>query len=300
MPSKAFVDTYCVTCHNQRLKTAGLAIDTLDVTNVAADSPAWEKVVVKLRAGLMPPAGMPRPQPAAIETFTSALETALDRAADAHPDPGRTETFHRLNRAEYQNAIRDLLALDVNLTTLLPADEISYGFDNIAGVLKLSPLLIERYLGAARRCRASRWGLRARPTATSTACPTSSIRMCASRACRWGRAAAPASTTSLPRDGEYVIKARLGRGVDYDVPHFLGAQQLEISVDGAAGAGVHPAGDPGGAAESRARRWIKGGRRRRSTGRRAPRCRPREISTPTGWSRFRSRPACTRFARPSR
>ena len=233
VPSKAFVDSYCVTCHNQRLKTAGLAIDSLDVTNVAADSPAWEKVVVKLRAGLMPPAGMPRPQPAAIESFTSALETALDRAADAHPDPGRTETFHRLNRAEYQNAIRDLLALDVNLTTLLPADEISYGFDNIAGVLKLSPLLIERYLGAARKVSRLALGTPGPPNGDVYRVPDQLDQDVRLEGMPMGTRGGTRVDYVAPRDGEYVIKARLGRGVDYDVPHFLGAQQLEVSVDGA-------------------------------------------------------------------
>jgi len=143
-PSKAFVDTYCATCHNQRLNTAGLAFDKLDVANVAAHAQEWEKVVVKLRAGLMPPSGVRRPEQSVIDSFASSVEAALDRAAEADPNPGRTEPFHRLNRAEYQNAIRDLLALDVDGGTLLPTDEVSYGFDNIAGVLKLSPLLTER------------------------------------------------------------------------------------------------------------------------------------------------------------
>ncbi len=150
-PSTEFLTSYCVTCHNQRLKTGGLVLDTLDVTNVAADAATWEKAVVKLRAGLMPPSGARRPQQASIDQFTASLETALDRAAAAHPDPGRTEPFHRLNRAEYQNAVRDMLSLDIDATALLPTDEISYGFDNIAGVLKLSPLLTERYLNAAQK-----------------------------------------------------------------------------------------------------------------------------------------------------
>src|SRR6185369_16799579 len=146
-----FLNTYCVTCHNERTKTGGLALDSLDVANVAAGAATWEKAVVKLRAGLMPPSGARRPPQAVIDSFASSLETALDRAAAERPNPGRTEPFHRLNRAEYQNAVRDLLSLDVDATTLLPADEISYGFDNIAGVLKLSPLLTERYLTAAQK-----------------------------------------------------------------------------------------------------------------------------------------------------
>jgi hypothetical protein len=151
VPSKAFLATYCITCHNQRLKTGGLALDTLDVENVGKDAEVWERAVVKLKAGLMPPAGLPRPQPPVIDGFTASLEAALDRAAAANPNPGRTEPFHRLNRAEYQNAVRDMLSLDIDASALLPTDEISYGFDNIAGVLKLSPLLTERYLNAAQK-----------------------------------------------------------------------------------------------------------------------------------------------------
>ena len=151
VPSKAFLTTYCITCHNQRLKTGGLALDALDVADVGKDAEVWEKAVVKLKAGLMPPAGLPRPQQTVIDGFTASLETALDRAAAANPDPGRTEPFHRLNRAEYQNAIRDLLGIEVDASQWLPTDEISYGFDNIAGVLKLSPLLTERYLNAAQK-----------------------------------------------------------------------------------------------------------------------------------------------------
>ena len=123
----------------------------MDVTNVAAHAPSWEKVVVKLRAGLMPPSGIRRPAQPVIDEFASSVEAALDLAAEADPNPGRTESFHRLNRAEYQNAIRDLLSLDLDTTALLPTDEVSYGFDNIAGVLKLSPLLTERYLNAAQK-----------------------------------------------------------------------------------------------------------------------------------------------------
>jgi hypothetical protein len=150
-PSKAVVDQYCVTCHNERLKTAGLALDALQMSDIGARAPVWEKVVVKLRAGLMPPAGMPRPDKAALDRFTSSLESVLDRAAAANPNPGRTGNLHRLNRTEYQNAVRDLLAVDIDFAELLPADDVSYGFDNIGGILKLSPLLTERYLSVAQK-----------------------------------------------------------------------------------------------------------------------------------------------------
>ena len=105
----------------------------------------------KVRTGLMPPSGRPRPDMATHDAFVNWVESELDRAAAAHPNPGRTETFHRLNRAEYKNAIRDLLDLDVNVDSLLPPDDASYGFDNIAGVLKMSPTLMERYLAAAQK-----------------------------------------------------------------------------------------------------------------------------------------------------
>src|SRR5580765_5451133 len=151
VPPREFLNSYCVTCHNQRAKTAGLMLDTLDVTDVAAAAATWEKAVVKLRAGLMPPAGARRPAPAVVDAFAASLEAALDRAAGAHPNPGRTEPFHRLNRAEYQNAVRDLLSLNVDVASLLPADDVSVGFDNIASVLTVSPTLMDRYLAAAQR-----------------------------------------------------------------------------------------------------------------------------------------------------
>src|SRR6185436_10430982 len=120
-------------------------LDQLDVANVGERTDVWEKVVRKLRGGVMPPAGLPRPDEATYQAFIVSLETSLDRAAAAHPNPGRTEAFHRLNRTEYANTIRDLLAIDVDVEALLPADDSSYGFDNMAGVLKLDPSRMERY-----------------------------------------------------------------------------------------------------------------------------------------------------------
>src|SRR5262249_30770948 len=121
------------------------------VDHVDGDAAIWEKVVRKLRAGLMPPSGQRRPDTSILDAFVSRLETNLDSAAAVHPNPGRTESFHRLNRAEYQNAVRDLLMLEVDATSMLPADDASYGFDNIAGVLKLNQSLVEQYLAAARK-----------------------------------------------------------------------------------------------------------------------------------------------------
>src|SRR5207253_6094136 len=133
-----------------RAKAGNLVLEGIDPARVADNAETWEKVVRKLRGGLMPPPGRPRPEEAAYSGLRSALQSALDTSAVAHPNPGRTETVHRLNRLEYVNAVRDLLAVDINAPDLLPADDSSYGFDNIAGVLKMSPALMERYLAAAK------------------------------------------------------------------------------------------------------------------------------------------------------
>ena len=146
--AQATLDKYCVTCHNDRLKTGGLTLSPLDVEHPAVDAETWEKAVRKLRAGLMPPAGAPRPDRATLDALRSSIETSIDRAAFEKPNPGATP-LHRLNRTEYANAVRDLLAVEVDTSTLLPPDDSSDGLDNIADVLGTSPALIERYIGAA-------------------------------------------------------------------------------------------------------------------------------------------------------
>jgi hypothetical protein len=149
-PDGAFLKQYCATCHNDRVKAGGLAIDGLDLTAVDKHADTWEKVVRKLRTGMMPPAGAPKPALAAANAFTEALEGSLDRAAARRLDPG-IPALHRLNRREYANAIRDLLAIDVDVDALLPPDDSAGGFDNIADVLGVSPALIEGYAAAAGR-----------------------------------------------------------------------------------------------------------------------------------------------------
>ena len=139
---------YCVTCHSSRLKSGGLALDVLDAANVAANAETWEKVVRKLRTGAMPPLGAKRADEATSRRVIASLETQLDQSAEANPNPGRPP-LHRLNRAEYANAIRDLLDLDVDVASLLPPDDAAFGFDNVADVLGVSPLLLERYVDAA-------------------------------------------------------------------------------------------------------------------------------------------------------
>ena len=148
---RAVLDRYCVTCHNERMRTAGLTLDTLSLSTVSADAEVWETVLRKLHSGAMPPLGRPRPEPSTISGLMSWLMTEIDSAAAARPNPGRTESLHRLNRAEYRNAIRDLLALDVDVTALLPADLATQGFDNIAEGLSISPALLDAYLSAARK-----------------------------------------------------------------------------------------------------------------------------------------------------
>ena len=150
---RAVLDRYCVTCHNDRLLTGGLSLDAaaVDAADPSRDAGVWERVIAKLRTRAMPPPGRPRPDVAIYDAVASRLETDIDRAAAVNPDPGRTSTVHRLNRTEYRNAIRDLLALDLDVTPLLPGDETSdTGFDNNADVLSISTAQLERYLSAAR------------------------------------------------------------------------------------------------------------------------------------------------------
>jgi uncharacterized protein DUF1592/uncharacterized protein DUF1588/uncharacterized protein DUF1587/uncharacterized protein DUF1595/uncharacterized protein DUF1585/cytochrome c len=149
-PASAVLTEYCVTCHNARTKAGGLALDALNIERVGGDPAAWEKVVRKLRTGMMPPSGARRPERVVLDTLAAELETRLDQAAV--PGAGLdTPALHRLNRTEYSNAIRDLLALDVDVTTLLPSDASSDGFDNIADALAISPSLVQGYVSAAMK-----------------------------------------------------------------------------------------------------------------------------------------------------
>ena len=148
-PNQALINRYCTTCHNQKLRTAKLALDVLDLTHPEKDALIWERAIRKLRGGMMPPPGMPRPPLEAVNTLATYLEDSLDRAAAANPNPGSVR-IHRLNRAEYANAIHDLFGMDVDAAALLPTDDLSAGFDNIADVLKVSPSFLDQYIMAAR------------------------------------------------------------------------------------------------------------------------------------------------------
>src|SRR5215469_14791045 len=137
---KPVLDQYCITCHNDKLRTGGLSLQSMDLADIPKGAETWEKVIRKLRVGAMPPQGMPRPDARTLDGLATFLETAIDRAAAANPNPGRAG-MHRLNRTEYANAVHDLLSLDIDAAALLPPDDESSGFDNIADVLKVSPSL---------------------------------------------------------------------------------------------------------------------------------------------------------------
>jgi mono/diheme cytochrome c family protein len=224
---------YCVTCHNERAKTGGLVLETLDFARIPDHADVWEKVLVKLRTGAMPPAGVPRPDRATYDSLIAWLETTIDRAAGPAPDPGRT-LLHRLNRAEYANAIRDLLALDVDVATLLPPDDSSYGFDNIADILGVSPALQERYLSAADKISALAVGTPEVAVAGETI-----YQVPADRTQRQHIDGLPLGTRggiliryTAPLDGEYLIKPRLWKTNNSIIRGLTLHHQLEIAVDG--------------------------------------------------------------------
>jgi len=150
-PARELVSKYCVTCHNERLKTAGLLLDKADTEQVANSAEIWEKVIVQLRSRAMPPSNMPRPDNATYTAVATWLETELDRAALARPDPGRPAGLHRLNRTEYANAVRDLLGIEIDPASMLPPDTQAYGFDTNADALGIEPALLDRYLTAAAK-----------------------------------------------------------------------------------------------------------------------------------------------------
>ena len=229
--SSGTLNKYCVSCHSDKLKTGGLSLEKIDLNNVPAHADIFEKVIRKLRTGTMPPAGLPKPDKAASDALASYLEHAIDTAAAAHPNPGRTESVHRLNRTEYQDAVRDLLALDVDSTTLLPADDQSYGFDNIAGVLKMSPTLLERYMGAAREIsRLAVGASKPLPTAETIRLRSDLSQYEQLDEMPFGTRGGAAIHYNFPQDGDYVIKAEL---LDlFSGPQVREAHQLEFSVDG--------------------------------------------------------------------
>jgi len=230
-PQRALLDKYCVVCHSDKLKTGGLTLQSLDLNDVPANAEIWEKAIRKLETESMPPAGMPRPDRAAVDSLVTYLESALDRASAAKPNPGRA-TLHRLNRTEYASAIRDVLGLDID-PAILPADDESYGFDNIADVLKTSPSLLERYLAAS-------WKLsRLAVGDPNIIAETSTYRTKPDISQDKRMDGLPLGTRggmlvrhNFPLDGEYNIKVRLWRVTADIIRGLEEPHQVEVSIDG--------------------------------------------------------------------
>ena len=233
---RGLVGQYCVACHNQRLRTAGLALDNLDAAAPASNAEVWERVIDKLRARAMPPAGLPRPDAAAYHAVAGWLESELDRAWAAAPNPGRINAVHRLNRTEYNNAIRDLLALDVDVRSLLPGDETADGsFDNFAEVLTISTAHLERYLSVARHVTRLAVGLPPpRPGLETFAVPLHVLQDDRqSEDLPFGSRGGIAVRHDFPVEGEYLIKVRLRRQYQDYIMGMGWPQQLDVRLDGA-------------------------------------------------------------------
>ena len=240
-PAGALVTRYCVACHNQKLKTAGLMLDRVDTVHIADAPETWENVIAKLRSRVMPPPGMPRPESAQYDRVASWLESELDRAAAAHVNPGHAAALHRLNRAEYANAVRDLIGVEVDPQALLPPDEQAFGFENNAEALAMQPALLDRYVSAAATI--------ARRAVGDTSIPPTFVRYGALKdnandltylrqtdrlgeAFPLGSKGGVAASHYFPVDAEYVLKLRLQRAWDSAIRGLNVPTQFEIRVDG--------------------------------------------------------------------
>ena len=232
-PHRDLLNRYCVTCHNDKLKTAGLTLENLDTNQIGLNAPVWEKVLRKLRTSSMPPVGMPRPDNRLYDSFTKYLDNELDRAALAKPNPGRIPV-HRLNRTEYANSVRDLLAIDIDPDSFFPADDLTFGFDNIGDVLSLSPSLLERYVSAADKI--------SRMAVVDPAIPPSlEVHTIPSDAAQddrtsenlpFGSRGGAAVLHSFPLNTEYIIQVRLKRTDDGEIIEINRPQKLDVFLDG--------------------------------------------------------------------
>src|SRR4030095_8322727 len=229
---RQFTTQYCVSCHNARLNTGGLALDSRDFDHLGADAEVWEKVIRKVQVGMLPPAPVPRPEPAARQAFGTTLAGALDELARTNPNPGRP-ALHRLNRTEYANAIHDLLDLDVDPTTLMPPDDSAYGFDNVADVLGVSATLMEQYVSAAGKVSSLAVGdPDVSPAAEVYTIPQDASQDRHVEGLPFGTVGGILATPTIQVGGEYELSAKffrtnLGvlRGLEYE-------HQLEYAVDG--------------------------------------------------------------------
>ncbi len=206
----ALLSRYCFGCHNERLRTADLMLDQADITDVGAAPELWEKVVRKLRAGMMPPAGRPRPDQARRDELVAWLESELDRAAVRSPNPGRVDGLRRLSRTEYRNAVRDLLALDVDVAELLPADDSSGGFDN-ASLGGLDPGRMESYLLAARKVSRLAVGAAVRPVSRTFVVPSDLTQNRHIEGLPFGTRGGAVVPFTFPASGAYDVDIMLGR-----------------------------------------------------------------------------------------
>ena len=229
----AVVNQYCVACHNDALRTAGLSLQQVDINNVGEGAETWERVLRKLKVRTMPPSGMPRPDIATYDAFANYLETSLDNHATAHPQPGMT-SLRRINRTEYFNAIRELLAIEINDDTILPADDTMFGFDNVGSVLTLSPLLTEQYITAARKIRYQALGAADMPPEFFTYTVPRYLMQedWVSEDLPFGSRGGMAIRHHFPMDGEYVIQIRLQRNSrDYIRGLVNDSHQIDVRVD---------------------------------------------------------------------
>ncbi len=249
--NRALLDQYCVICHNQavvnsvatineglqttQLRNLGLTLDTEDVANLAANPEVWEKVIKKLRVGVMPPPNYPRPDKVRYDGFRTWLENELDSVAASRVNPGRTQAFHRLNQTEYRNSLRDLLDLDIDVSDLIPADAPDqYGFDNNAEVLALSPLSVERYVNAAHKVAELAVGASPRGASIETYdVPLNVIQGDrSSEDLPFGSRGGAAIEHLFPVDGEYRITVKLQTNYVDFVRGFDEAHEMELSLDG--------------------------------------------------------------------
>jgi len=231
LPDQALVQKYCSSCHNDRAKTGGISFDGVSVAEAGKHSEIWEKALVKLRGGMMPPQNMPRPDDATLNAFIVALENTLDAQARQNPDPG-FKPVHRLNRTEYGNAVRDLLDLEIDVADLLPADDESYGFDNIAGVLRVSPSLLEQYLTAANKISGLAVGTDTDLIRSGYRIPPDDSQEDQVEGLPLGTRGGLLFKHQFPQDAEYEFAVFLLRNIvgymtGLEFPH-----QLEISIDG--------------------------------------------------------------------
>jgi hypothetical protein len=231
-PVSTVVNRYCIGCHNSKVKAGGFVLDTILTVPVGQHSEEWEKVVRKLRVRHMPPMGLPRPDEQTYDAVIGSLAVQLDAAAFARPNPGRNDTFRRLNRTEYQNAIRDLLALDIDVTSILPGDDAGYGFDNVT-VGNLSPTLLESYLQAAQRISTMALGVVGKsPGGDLQTLPPDLTQEQQFEDQPLGTHGGMIMKYTIPQDADYDITVRLQRDRNEHVEGIAGSNDVEVMLDG--------------------------------------------------------------------